>query len=384
LSEARRLAILTTGRQDYGILRSTILELRASGDFEPLVWAGGMHLEPRFGPPLELLRRDGIVPSRTVPFLAEPPEPIGDLSRAAAAIGAALLAERPEALLLMGDRSETLAAGLAATVAGVPLVHLHGGEETEGAIDNACRHALTKLSHLHLVSHPAHADRVIQMGEDPASVVVVGAPGLDNRYRDDLPSRSELEQSLGLRLEAPVVLVTMHPTTLGDAPEHEVAALAGALERVPATYVITSPNADAGGDGIRAYWQRWAEGRAGVVLLDALGERRYWALLGHAAAAVGNSSSGIIEAPVAGVPVVNIGDRQKGRLRVGGVTDVPAETDAIAAALREAIAGTAGAQPAVSGYPAGPAAPRIVEALRRWHPERPPRKAFREVACPTA
>lgn len=380
MPEVRRIAVLSSGRQDYGILRSTIFLLRASPEFMTLVWAGGAHLRPRFGEPLELFRRDGLTPDRTLEFVAEPPEPAGDAARALVAAAAALAADRPDALLLMGDRTETLAAGLAATVEGVPIVHLHGGEETEGAIDNACRHALTKLSHLHLVSHPAHATRIVQMGEEPATVVVVGAPGLDNRYRVDLPGREQLERSLGLSLEPPVVLVTMHPTTLGDAPEAEVEAVATAMTAVPATYVITAPNADAGGVAIRDFWRHWVSGRPRTVLVETLGETRYWGMLGLGDAVLGNSSSGIIEAPVAGIPVVNVGDRQKGRLRVGSIADVPARADAVARGLRAALAGgraVAGA----AGYPEGPAAPRIIGALRRWDAPRPPRKTFREVPC---
>jgi len=384
LPEVRRLAILTTGRQDYGILRSTIMLLRDAPEFDPLLWAGGMHLQPRFGAPLELLSQEGVVPARTLEFVAEPPEAAGDAGRAVAMVGQALAAERPDALLLVGDRSESLAAGLAATIAGVPIVHLHGGEETEGAIDNAFRHAITKLSHLHLVSHPTHAARVIQMGEDPDAVVVVGAPGLDNRFRGDLPSRDELEASLGIALEPPLVLVTMHPTTLGEFPDTEVSALTDALDQITATYVVTAPNADAGGSAIREHWSRWAAGRRRVALVDTLGERRYWALLREAAAMVGNSSSGIIEAPAAGLPAVNVGDRQKGRLRTGGVIDVPAQAQAVAAAVRQALE-TGRSASAVSGhgYPAGPAGPRIVEALRRWSPCRPPRKTFHRVPCPS-
>jgi UDP-hydrolysing UDP-N-acetyl-D-glucosamine 2-epimerase len=381
LPSARRIAVFTSGRQDYGILRSTILLLKQASDFTALVWAGGTHLQPRFGEPLELLRRDGITPDRTVEYLAEPPAPAADAARALESVAAALDADRPDALVLMGDRTETLAAGVAATMAGVPIVHLHGGEESEGAIDNACRHALTKLSHLHLVSHPTHAARVVQMGEDPAAVIVVGAPGLDNRYRDDLPGRAELEQSLGLRLDPPVVLVTMHPTTLGESPGDELEAVAGAMAKVPATYVVTAPNADAGGVAIRNFWGRWVAGRERVVLVEALGETRYWGFLRLGDAVLGNSSSGIIEAPVAGVPVVNVGDRQKGRLRVGGVTDVPARAGAVAEALQAALAKGRGVTPAPGGYPEGPAAPRIIAALREWKIPHPPRKTFREVPC---
>jgi UDP-N-acetylglucosamine 2-epimerase (non-hydrolysing)/GDP/UDP-N,N'-diacetylbacillosamine 2-epimerase (hydrolysing) len=219
---------------------------------------------------------------------------------------------------------------------------------------------------------------VIQMGEDPDSVIVVGAPGLDNLYRSDLPSREEIERAIGHVLPDPVVLVTMHPATLGQPPMEEVSAVAEAMERVPATYLITSPNSDAGGRELKEFWERWTEGRDNAVLVDSLGSARYWSVLRFAAAVLGNSSSGIIEAPAAGAPVVNVGDRQRGRLRFGSIRDVPARAEVIERALREALregrseAGTA-------GYPAGPAAPRIVEALARWKVPTPPRKRFHEV-----
>jgi UDP-hydrolysing UDP-N-acetyl-D-glucosamine 2-epimerase len=379
LTEVRRLAVLTTGRQDYGILRSTILLLRRTPGFEVAVWAGGMHLQRRFGEPLAALKRDGVPVARVLPFLAEPPSPMADTAAALAQVGAALMEDAPDALVLVGDRTEVLAAGLAATLAKVAIVHLHGGEESEGAIDNTCRHALTKLSHLHLVSHRVHADRVIRMGEDPASVVVVGAPALDHAYRDDLPGIEALSEDLGVRLEPPVVVVTMHPATLGGPSGEEVAAVAGAMARVPATYVVTAPNADAGGAEIGDYWRRWAKDRERVALVDALGDRRYWAMLRLADAVLGNSSSGIIEAPALGVPVVNVGDRQRGRLRYGPVTDVPAAEDAVTTALREALAtGRRAPGEDLGGYPVAPVAPRIVEALRRWEIPRPARKRFRD------
>jgi UDP-hydrolysing UDP-N-acetyl-D-glucosamine 2-epimerase len=377
LSE-RRLAVLTTGRQDYGILRSTILLLRRTPGFEVAVWAGGMHLQPRFGKPLEAFSGDEVPVARRLPFVAEPPAPAADAAAAVAQVAEALAQDRPDALVVVGDRTEVLAAGLAATIARVPLVHLHGGEESEGAIDNACRHALTKLSHLHLVSHRTHAERVIRMGEDPSCVVVVGAPAWDQAFREDLPTREALGAELGLALEPPVVLVTVHPATLGGAARDEVAAVAGGMAAIPATYVVTAPNADEGGAEIAEYWQRWAAGRDRVTVVAALGDRRYWATLRLADAVLGNSSSGIIEAPALGVPVVNVGDRQRGRLRFGPVVDVPASAPAIAAALRDGIAGGRREPDDTGGYPAPPVAPRIVEALHRWRIPRPPRKRFRE------
>lgn len=383
MPEPRRIAALTTGRQDYGILRGTLLLLGGDPRFELRVWAGGMHLSERFGRTIGRVREDGFEAVREIPFVAEPPEPVADAARAVEQVGAALVEEQPDALLLLGDRSETLAAGVAATLARVPIVHLHGGEETEGAMDNVCRHALTKLSHLHLVSHAAHAARVVQMGEDPASVVVVGAPGLDNLYRDDLPSRAEVEASLGRTLPDPVVLVTVHPATLGADPRAEVEAVARAMEEVPATYLVTAPNADAGGAAIREFWEGWGRGRENLVLVESLGEARYWSVLRFASAVLGNSSSGIIEAPAAGVPVVNVGDRQRGRQRYGFVLDVPAEPERVARALREALRrGACGEGVEEGGYPAGAAAPRIVAALAEWEIPVPPRKRFHEAACP--
>jgi UDP-hydrolysing UDP-N-acetyl-D-glucosamine 2-epimerase len=379
LPESCRLAILTTGRQDYGILRSTILLLRRTPGIETRLWAGGMHLDRRFGKPLALFDDDGIAPDQELGFLSDPSDPVLDAAGALEQTARALRADTPDALMLLGDRAETLSAAVAATVSQVPIVHLQGGEESEGSIDNACRHAVTKLSHLHLVSHPVHASRVVQMGEDPASVIVVGAPGLDNAARNDLPGRAELETTLGLGLEPPVVLVTLHPTTLGGEADEEVIATAAAMAQVRATYVVTSPNSDEGGTVIREYWRTWSASRNNVVFTESLGERRYWGLLKLVSAVLGNSSSGIIEAPALGVPVINVGDRQRGRFRYGPVTDVPVKASAIAKALSAVIsAGRPRAQDVDQAYPSGPAAPRVVKAIQQWTIPRPPRKSFRD------
>jgi UDP-hydrolysing UDP-N-acetyl-D-glucosamine 2-epimerase len=349
--------------------------LRDDPRFDARLWVGGMHLSPRFGRTIQFVERDGLRAHRTLNFLGEPPEPAGDAARALDLVANALREDRIQALALLGDRSETLAAGFAATIAGVPVVHIHGGEETEGAIDNACRHALTKLSHLHLVSHELHANRVLQMGEPPENVVIVGSPGLDNLLRSDLPSRESLERELDFMLRDPVVLVTLHAATLGADAAVEVRELASAMERVPATYVVTQPNSDAGGAEIAAFWNTWCAERDTVLLTTALGERNYWGLLRIARAMVGNSSSGIIEGPAAGVSVVNIGDRQRGRMRVGQITDVPSEAGAIESALRKALTGARASEGAA--HPSGPAASRIVEAIAEWMPRRSPRKVFR-------
>jgi UDP-hydrolysing UDP-N-acetyl-D-glucosamine 2-epimerase len=371
-----RIAVLSTGRQDLGILRSTITGLLESSQLEARIWAGGMHHQERFGAKLSGFAEANLPVHRNVEFLSEPPESIGDAGRAVEAVGNAIRDEKPDALFLVGDRSETLAAGMAATISRVAIAHLHGGEESEGATDNAFRHALTKLSHLHLVAHSEAAERVTQMGEDPAAIHIVGPPGVDHLYRQDLPSRAVVERELGRKLTDPLVLVTVHPATLGNAPLAEVSAIAAAMERVPATYVVSRPNSDEGGREINDFWTTWAAGWKNVIVVEALGANRYWALLREAKAVIGNSSSGILEAPWAGVPVVNVGDRQRGRLRIGTVHDVAPDADSVERALLVALSNGAVPLGADGRFPSGAAGPRIVKILEEWKIPNPPVKRF--------
>lgn len=357
-----------------------MLAMRDDPHFDLRVWAGGMHLDSRFGRTIDRVRGDGY---RSVDEMAYniSGDSVGEFATALTATCGLIRTSRPDAMMLLGDRTETLAAATAATLEGVPVVHLHGGEETEGAIDNALRHAITKLSQLHLVSHELHAKRVRQLGEPAENVVVVGAAGLDNLYRDDLPNRAALEAHLKIPLPEPLVVVTVQPTTLGSHPVVEVSAVATAMEAVSATYIVTLPNSDAGGDRIREFWLRWGVNRPRVLVVDALGEKNFWGVLKLASAVLGNSSSGILEAPAAGLPVVNVGDRQKGRLRPAHVIDVPLDSRAIEAALRRslepAVKQRLASEPAL--YPKGPAAPRIVNAIARWQIPSPPRKRFADL-----
>ena len=378
---ARRLAVLSTGRQDYGILRSTILGMDRDPRFELHLWVGGMHLGQRFGATADMIREDGIETFRILEFLADPPEPARDGARAMSEVIDGIDAVRPDALILLGDRSETMACAVAAAVLAVPTVHFHGGEETEGAIDNALRHAITKLSQLHFTTHQLHANRVLQMGEDPSTVHVVGPPGVDNLFRSDLPDRAELLSSLDIHdpSPGPLVAVTIHPTTLSkDGILAETKAVADALAGVECCAVVTMPNADAGGILIQEFWESWADGRPWAKVTQSLGERRYWGLMRTADVMVSNSSSGLIEAPAAALPVVNVGDRQKGRLRHPMTLDVGPSAEAICAALQEATAPgfRRALRESVPLYPKGPAGPKILEVLAAWDPPRPPRKVF--------
>lgn len=377
---SRRIAVLSTGRQDWGILRSTCRLLRDDPAFDLRLIVGGMHCSHRFGETVRFVEEDGFVPSEALPWIDEGPESsaLAQAASALALVGGALARQGPEALVLVGDRFETAASALAATLAQVPLVHLHGGEVTEGAMDNTFRDAITKLSHLHLVSHEQHRRRVVAMGEDPATVHSVGAPGLDNLHRDDLADRAELESILGIPLDAPVVLVTLHPATLGGHPMEEAAAVSEAMARVEATYVITLPNTDPGHEAIRAAMVGEGVKRRRAVA-EALGERRYWGLMRLADAMLGNSSSALIEAPVLALPAVNVGERQKGRLRGANVVDAAPEASSVAEALRRALAPAF--RSSLAGAPSpfgdGRSAERIRDILVAWEPPRPPVKRTR-------
>ena len=374
------IAILTTGRQDWGILHSTAVAIRAHPDLELRLLAGGMHLSSRHGHTIDDVRADGFEPDAILPWLgaddaAADPRAPDQAAAALQAVGAALRDAPPGALLLVGDRLETAAAALAATLERVPIIHLHGGEQTLGAFDDALRHAITKLSHLHLVSHEEHARRIVALGEDPASVHVVGAPGLDAAVREDLPSRDDLARDLGLALDAPVVLVTVQPATLEREPMAAATAVVAAMDAVPATYVITLPNTDPGGDAIRETLLS-ASAKTGRVAVDALGERRYWGMLRIADAMLGNSSSALIEAPAVDLPAVDVGDRQAGRRAGPNVLHAPAEPEPVIDALREALADGTRARVAVA-RPAladGQVGRRIADIIAAWRPPRPPRK----------
>lgn len=373
----RSIAVLTTGRQDWGILHSTCEAIRAHPDLRLVLWAGGTHLSDRHGHTIDQIRADGFETDAEFHWLDGAVDPPADVQAASAlaVVGEQLRATPVDALVLVGDRLETVAAALAATVDRVPIVHLHGGEQTLGAFDDALRHAITKLSHLHLVSSEGHARRVRAMGEDPASIHVVGAPGLDSAFRDDLPDRAALEASLGLELTPPVVIVTVHPATLDADPASAARAVAAAMDLVPATYVITLPNTDPGAATVRELLLTAANGDRRVAV-EALGEARYWGLLRVADAMLGNSSSALVEAPACGLPAVNVGGRQAGRERDENVLDATADATAVAEALRHAL--TPGfhetARTARPTLADGRAGARIADIIAAWHPPSPPTK----------
>ncbi len=260
------------------------------------------------------------------------------IGRGVNGFAAALSRSAPDILVVLGDRFEMYTAALACLPLNIPVAHIHGGELTLGAIDDALRHSMTKLSHLHFVSTEVYAKRVIQLGEEPWRVTISGAPGLDNLDSIQYLERAELEKMLEIDLGQTTLLVTFHPVTLEyQKVEAQIDAVLSALEKSGCFALFTAPNADAGGSLIVRKIRAYVSSHPNSRFVDNLGTDAYFSLMKHVAAMVGNSSSGIIEAPSFQLPSVNIGNRQKGRLRGQNVVDVECNGDDIFAGITKAI-----------------------------------------------
>jgi len=300
-----------------------------------------MHLSPEFGLTVRDIEKDGFPISQRVEMLlaSDSPEAIAkSLGLGAIGFAQAFAQQRPDILLVLGDRFEMHAAALAALPFKIPVAHLHGGEITEGVIDDSLRHSITKLSHLHLVSTEAYACRVRQMGEEGWRVIVCGAPALDNIATVPLMLKPALENALGFALEKPCLLATFHPATLEfEEAEWKCGELLLAIERLDTQTVFTLPNADTGGRVISKLIKAFVLTHPKARLVENLGTALYFNLMRYVGVMVGNSSSGIIEAPSFGLPVVNIGSRQRGRARGANVIDVTSHCDDITAGIRKAL-----------------------------------------------
>jgi UDP-hydrolysing UDP-N-acetyl-D-glucosamine 2-epimerase len=363
----RTIAFATTSRADYSTSRPVLRELSGRVGIETRILASGTHLRPEWGSTVDEIEADALaaVERLQVPVGTTAEKAAASVGGTATVFGQSFARSRPDVLVIVGDRLELLGVAAAALPFQIPIAHISGGDATGGAIDDLVRHALSKLAHLHFVAMEEHADRLRRMGEAPERITVSGDPALDEA-RGPWPSLGELAADLGVELERPLALVGFHPTTIGSvSPAEEVAALLGALESFPGTIVITFPGADVGADQITAAYDAFAAGHARVVLRPSLGQGRYYGLLSQADILVGNTSSGIWEAPSFELPVVNVGDRQHGRVRARNVIDVPARRDAIAAGIEEALdpAFRASLAGLANPYGDGKAAERIVSVL---------------------
>jgi UDP-hydrolysing UDP-N-acetyl-D-glucosamine 2-epimerase len=367
----RNIAVVTVARSDYGIYLPVLREIEAQEDLGLHVIAGGMHLSPEFGMTVRGIESDGFDVEECVEMLLSSDSPLGvstSIGLGVIGFAQAYARCRPDLIVVLGDRFEMHAAALAALPLRIPLAHINGGELTEGAMDDALRHSITKLSHLHFVTTETYARRVMQLGEEPWRVFVTGAPSLDNLRTFEPLDRRDLEAHIGLPLDQPPLLITYHPVTLDEeGGEHwQVAELLSALRDFDRPLVFTMPNADAGGRAIAATIGEFIGRQRRARLVVNAGTRVYFSLMACAAAMVGNSSSGIIEAASFGLPVVNIGSRQRGRLRAENVIDVENDHGGIADGIRRACdpAFRERLRDMPNPYGSGEAARHIVHVLR--------------------
>lgn len=343
--EAKRKICFVTGtRAEYGILSRLMLSLKDDEAVHLQIIATNMHLSPEFGLTVREIEEDGLKVDRKVEMLLSSDTSVGTVkSMGLASIGLAdAYAElKPDLILILGDRYEMLAAASAALIFGIPVAHLHGGEITEGAYDDAIRHAITKLSYLHFTSTEEYRQNVIQMGESPERVFWVGALGADNIGNDDMMTLKELEGSLDFKLGKDFLLVTFHPVTKepGQA-EAQTQALLDALEKVSDSHNIlfTLPNSDTDGRIIAKMVRSWAQGHSDkAVAVTSLGRRRYYSALKHCKAVIGNSSSGLCEAPSFRKPTLNIGIRQQGRAQGNTIVNCNATLQSIIEGLNKVL-----------------------------------------------
>jgi len=335
----RKICVVTGSRAEYGLLYWLMKEIQDDSALELQIIVTGMHLSPEFGLTWKQVEQDGFIIHRKVEMLLSSDTPVGiskSIGLGVIGFADALECLQPDVLVVLGDRFEIFAACQAAMTHRIPIAHIHGGEITEGAVDDAIRHAITKMSHLHFTATESYRQRVIQLGEQPQRVFNAGAPGLDNIFRLQLLDKPQLEQAIGFKLGKRNLLVTFHPVTLENATAaSQFGNLLKALDCFDDSHIIfTLPNADADGrviiGMIEQYRQRFPERIASFV---SLGSLRYLSALKYMDAVVGNSSSGLIEAPAFKIGTINIGDRQKGRLCADSVIHCEPEVDAIVQAF---------------------------------------------------
>jgi UDP-hydrolysing UDP-N-acetyl-D-glucosamine 2-epimerase len=339
----RKICVVTGSRAEYGLLYWLLKDIVADPGLELQIIATGMHLSPEFGFTYQQIEKDGFVIDAKVEMLLSADTPVAiTKSLGLGVIGFADALDRllPDILVVLGDRFEILAVAQAAMLARIPIAHIHGGETSEGAYDESIRHSISKMAHWHFTAAEPYRQRLVQLGEDPQRVFNVGAPGLDHLQRTSMLARDDLEQSLGMRLSKPLLLVTYHPVTLGElTPEAAMEELLASLQDFGNSCVVfTYPNADTGGRALRQAIDRFVgDHPQRMRAFASLGQLRYLSLMRQADAIIGNSSSGLIEAPALKKATVNIGDRQKGRLKASSVIDVSEERDEISIAIRRAL-----------------------------------------------
>ena len=336
----RKIAVVTSSRADYGHLYWVLKELQARRDVRLTIIALGPHLSPEFGHTLDEIERDGFIVGERIECLLSSDTDVGMAKTtgiATMSLADILGRLRPDLLLLIADRYEMLAPAAVAVALRIPIAHIEGGEISEGAIDDAVRNALTKMSHLHFTTTESARRRVLAMGEEEWRVHRVGAPSLDHLRRRTLLTREQVEAELNIKLDQQTIMAAYHPVTLEPDTTAEASAFFAALERLPQQIILSFPNADAGSRALIRRAQKFCDERVNAHLFINLGSLKYWSLLKEVDLLVGNSSSGIMETASLKKPAVNIGIRQQGREHGRNVLDAAPDADSILDCIRRAL-----------------------------------------------
>lgn len=339
----KRIGIMTGTRAEYGLLKSLMQEINKDNDLELYLIVSGMHLSPEFGMTYKEIEEDGFEINAKVEMLLSSDSPAGiSKSIGLGVIGFADEFQRADLdmLILLGDRYEALSAAISAMVMRIPIAHLHGGELTEGAIDEGIRHSITKMSYLHFTSTEQYRNRVIQLGENPERVFYVGALGVENIKKINLMTKEELEKSIHFEIDENTVVVTYHPVTLeNNTVEEQFLNLLKVLDRnLKIRMIFTKANADTNGRIVNELIDKYAaQNSERACAFMSLGQKRYLSALKYCRIVIGNSSSGIIEAPSFGKPIINIGDRQKGRICADSVINCGYTQQEIQQAMETAL-----------------------------------------------
>ncbi len=337
----KTIGVVTSARSDYGIYLPILRKIQADGGFNLKLLVSGMHLSPEFGMTIKTIEADGFDIIDRIETLLSSDSPGGiakSMGIGVMGFAQAFTRFHPDILMVLGDRYEMYTAALAALPFKIPIAHIHGGEVTQGAIDDSLRHSLTKLSHLHFVSTQEYARRVIQLGEEPWRVTVSGSPSLDNLKSIRLFDKKEIKTKYGFNLDTPSLLVTFHPVTLEyEQTEWQVKELISALDDAKMPVIFTMANADTSNRIITRLIDKFVDSHSSAYKADNLGIQGYFSVMAFSAAMVGNSSSGIIEAASFELPVVNVGTRQQGRVKGINVIDVGYERDSILQAIQKSL-----------------------------------------------
>jgi UDP-hydrolysing UDP-N-acetyl-D-glucosamine 2-epimerase len=381
MSRPFKVAIFTGTRADYGILRPVIQALSESSNFVVDVIPAASHFSTAAGGTLSEIIADGVVPFANIECLLVGDSPLStSLSTSLCTSGLAyhFSHNRPDLLIVLGDRTEVLAAATTATIFNIPIAHIHGGEVTTGAIDDVIRHAVTKLSHMHFVATSSARQRVLQMGENPDNVVLVGAPGLQN-VKDYLIGKLRGNFSVPLEWSKGFFLVTIHPETRRTSSLLVDSVLSALGDFLDIGILFTGTNSDTGSQAIRKKIERFCESHSNAILVPSLGTANYFKAVESAICVIGNSSSGLIEVPSLNTPTINVGSRQDGRDRGPSVIDVPVDKEHLLAAMKDVLTGKHCGEYA-NPYDYGNAPALICEALLHFLPQISTDKRFYSVS----